>query len=198
MLFPLYIVHVGGYWLAALFVAMRERSRAEGRTQRDQLTLIGGGMLTTGTVALIANVLLPYGFGDFRWCDAGALSTLLFLLAIAYATLWRRLFDLRILVRRALVYGLLLAFVLGGYSSAVFVVSQYLTTGSGIGTQFAVLLIAFSFDPLRRWLEKETDRLLFGARDGDEEKATPGRKRRRQSPHAGLGVSVVASLNQIS
>ena len=61
-----------------------------------------------------------------------------------------------------MVYGLLLAFVLGGYSSAVFVVSQYLTTGSGIGTQFAVLLIAFSFDPLRRWLEKETDRLLFG------------------------------------
>ena len=40
------------------------------------------------------------------------------------------LFDLRILVRRALVYGLLLAFVLGSYSSAVFVVSQYLTEGA--------------------------------------------------------------------
>ena len=91
-------------------------------------------MLTTGAIALVANVLLPYGLNDFRWCDAGALSTLLFLLAIAYATLWRRLFDLRVLVRRALVYGLLLAFVLGAYSSAVFVVSQYLTTGSGSGT----------------------------------------------------------------
>ena len=91
VLFPLYIVHVALYWLAALFVALRERSRAKHRTERDQLTLSGGGMLTTGTVALIANVLLPYGFGNFRWCDVGALSTLLFLLAIAYATLWRRL-----------------------------------------------------------------------------------------------------------
>ena len=32
-----------------------------------------------------------------------------------------------------------------------------------------MLLIAFSFDPLRRWLEKETDRLLFGAQEDEEE-----------------------------
>jgi hypothetical protein len=164
-LFPLYAAHSVGYWAAALGLAFRERGRAAERMTRDQLTLIGGGMLTTGGIAVITNLLLPYGWGDFRWCDLGALSTLLFLLAIAYATLRRGLFEVRVLVRQTVVYGLLLAFVLGGYSSAVFVLSQALTEGAGRWTQFVVLLLAFSFDPWRRFLEEKVDRLLFGPPD---------------------------------
>ena len=129
---------------------------------RGQLALIGLGMLATGGVAVLTNVVLPYGSDDFHFCDIGTLSTLQFVLAIAYATFINRLFDLRVLVRETLVYGILLAFVLGAYSSAVFLVTQYLTSGSEELTQFAVLLIAFSFDPLRRILEQKTDRLLFG------------------------------------
>ena len=43
----------------------------------------------------------------------------------------------------------------------LFLLTQYLTDHAGKVTQFAVLLIAFSFDPLRRFLEKRVDRLLF-------------------------------------
>ena len=80
------------------------------------------------------------------------------------------------MLRETLVYGLLLAFVLGAYSSTVFVVSQYLTEGTGKLVQFAVLLIAFSFDPLRRFLEEKADRLLFGHRnEGKDAKQRQGR-----------------------
>ena len=58
-------------------------------------------------------------------------------------------------------YGILLTLVLGAYSSTVFLLTRYLTTGADKLTQFAVLLIAFSFDPLRRFLDKKVETLLF-------------------------------------
>jgi hypothetical protein len=129
------------------------------------MALIGLGMLATGSIAFVSNALLPYGWREFRFCDVGTLSTLLFVLAVAYATFLHGLFDLKVLLRKTLVYGLLLAFVLGTYRTTLFLLSQYLTGGAGKLGQFAVLLIAFSVDPLRRFLEKKTDHLLFGEPD---------------------------------
>ena len=163
-LFPLYLLHMVGYLTAALLLAVAKRRRALTRRARGQLTLIGLGMLTTGGIALLTNALLPYLLGDFRYCDVGTLSTCGFVLAIAYATFIHRLFHLRFLLRKTLVYGLLLAFVLGGYSSAVFLITQFLTSQSDRPTRFAVLMIAFSFDPLRRFLEKKADRWLTRSR----------------------------------
>jgi hypothetical protein len=161
-LFPAYLAHVLGCLVAALVLAFQGWRRADDPRVRRQLALIGLGMLATGSDAFLTNALLPYGWGEFRFCDVGTLSTLLFVLAIAYATFLHGLFDLRVLLRRTLVYGLLLAFVLGTFSSTVFVISEYLTDSTGKLTQFAVLFIAFSLDPLRRFLEEKTDHLLFG------------------------------------
>jgi hypothetical protein len=161
-LFPVYLAHVLGCLVAALVLAFQGWQQANDRHVRGQLALIGLGMLTTGSVAFLCNALLPYVWGDFRFGDWGPLSTLLFFLATASATFVHHLFDLRVLLRRTLVYGLLLAFVLGVYSSTVFLLSAHLTESAGKLTQFAVLLIAFSVDPLRRFLEKKTDQLLFG------------------------------------
>ena len=176
LLFPLYLLHVLGYLFAALIMAFRARQGAKNAALRAQLTLIGMGMLSTGGVALVTNALLPYGFGDFRFCDIGTLSTLFFVLCVAYAVFVHGLFDLRILLRKTLVYGLLLSFVLGAYSSAVFLVTQFLTESAGKLVQFAVLLIAFSFDPLRRFLEQMADRLLFGGGgEGDKRRSKQSR-----------------------
>jgi hypothetical protein len=193
ILFPGYLLHVVGCLTAALVVAFRRWCRA--KDQKDQMVgaqmaLIGSGMLATGGIAVITNALLPYGFGDFRFCDVGTLSTLLFVLAIAYATFINRLFQLRVIIRETLVYGILLAFVLGAYSSTVFLVTQYLTSGAEKLTQFAVLLIAFSFDPLRRFLEEKTDQLLFGERgaEGHGRKGRTGKKGGRTGNRMALAL----------
>jgi hypothetical protein len=162
VLAPAYFLHVGGYLAAALVLSFRERRRSESRREREQLTLVGLGMVATGGIALVTNALLPYGFNDFRFSDVGTLSTLLFVAAVAYATFIHGLFGLQVIIRKALVYGLLLAFVLGAYSSMLFLATEYLTESSGKLSQFSVLLIAFSVDPLRRFLEEKTGRLLFG------------------------------------
>lgn len=166
-LFPLYLVHVAAFLVAAVVIALRKRRRDDDARTRAQLVVIGVALVTTSTIALVTNALLPYVLHDFRFCDVGPLSTVLFGLAVAYCTFIHRLFDLRYVVRETLVYGVMLAFVLGVYTSGVFVATQYLTGSSGKATQFVVLLIAFSFDPLRRFLEKKADRLLFGGGDAD-------------------------------
>lgn len=161
LFFPWYLFHVHGCLAAALIQTFQGQRHARNSLLRGQFALIGTGMLATGGVATVTNALLPYAFDDFRFCDVGTLSTLLFVLAVAHATFLYRLFDLRLLIRKTLVYGLLLTFVLGSYSSALFLVTQFLTTGAERWTQFAVLLIAFSVDPLRRFLERKTDQWLF-------------------------------------
>jgi hypothetical protein len=69
----------------------------------------------------LADAILPYGIGNFRFSDsdAGTLSTH-FAAAVAYATFVGGLFGLQVILRKALVYGVLLAFMLAAYSSAVF------------------------------------------------------------------------------
>jgi len=162
-LFLLYLAFVLAFLAAAVLFAFQSRQDAI-QPARDQLLLVGSGILATGAVALVTNVVLPYGFSDFRLVDVGTLATILFLLAVAYAISVHHLFDIRLLVRKTLVYGLLLSFVLGAYTSVVLLVTQHLTAAggnSGPFTQFGVLVIASSFDPLRRYLEKRVDRLLF-------------------------------------
>ena len=176
-LFPCYLLHVMGYLTATLIVALQERRNAKDRTTQRQLTLIVYGIFATGSIALITNALLPYRYGDFRFSDTGTLSTLLFTLCIAYATFLHRLFEARLLLRATLVYGTLLVFVLSVYSSMVMLITNYLTSGSSNAKQFVVLMLAFSFDPLRRLLEKKADDLLFGQKEAKEKE----RKRSRRS-----------------
>jgi hypothetical protein len=161
-LFPFYLLYIVGYLFAAVSLAFRERVQAP-QPQRDQLTLVGAGILATGSVALLTNALLPYAFDNFRFVDVGTLSTILFLFAVAWAVIRHRLFNVKVFVRKTLVWGLLLSFVLAAYGAVVTLVTEHLVGGDDASavTRFGVLIIASSFDPIRRFLEKKVDHFLF-------------------------------------
>ena len=57
-------------------------------------------------------------------------------------------------------------------------INNYPTNGNSNAKQFVVLMLALSFDPLRRLLEKKADDLLFGQNEAKEKE----RKRSRR-PH---------------
>ena len=163
LLFVPYLLHVAVFLGAAVWTALSERSREKDRhaAVRDQLLLVGGGTLATGLISLITNALLPYSLGNFRYIDVGPLSTVLFMVAVAWATVRHRLFAIRIFVRKALVYGLLLSLSLAAYSAVLVLATDRLAqNGSDSVTRFGVLVIAFAFDPLRRIIERHLDRLL--------------------------------------
>ncbi|WP_309706917.1 hypothetical protein [Armatimonas sp.] len=90
---------------------------------------------------------------------------MLFLLSVAYAVIRHQLFDIRVFIRRAVVLGVALSLVLACYSALVLLVTDtFASSESGGVTRFGVLVLAFSFDPIRRFLEKRIDKLLFAER----------------------------------
>ncbi len=161
MLFPLYAVHVVAYLTGAVLLAFRSLSTATARTH-PQLLLVGSGILATAVIGIVADILLPYGLGDFRFIDAGPLSTILFLLAMGYAVFVAHLFSLRLIIRAAFIYAGLITLMLELYSLALSSLAHLLPLGDAAQRAFAATCIAlvvnaFTQQPVRRWLERVLD-----------------------------------------
>jgi signal transduction histidine kinase len=104
-------------------------------------------------VAAIASALV-YGF------------LLLIPLSIGFAVLRSRLWDIDVVINRTVVYGVLSVCVVGlyvlvvGALGAIFGVAGNLLVSLG-----ATALVAVLFQPLRAWLQRGVNRLLYGQRD---------------------------------
>lgn len=97
----------------------------------------------------------------------GTLSLFLLVpLAIGFAVLRYRLWDIDILINRTLVYGLLTASVIGLYLLVVVGLGTLLSVqGNLLIALLATGLIAVLFQPLRERLQRAVNRLMFGERD---------------------------------
>ena len=165
-LFVPYVIHVLVLICAMLSVAFRSGRLVPEQTG-GQLRLIGGGIIATATVALVTNVLLPYGLADFRLIHVGTLSTILFLGAVGYAVFAYHLFRIRVIVRATFVLAGLLALALELYSLVLSFLAHLLPLGNAQERSFAatalVLVVnAFTQEPVRRWLGRLIDRVYYG------------------------------------
>ena len=91
-----------------------------------------------------------------------ALFALVIPLAIGIAILRHHLYGVNVVVRRSVVYGLLTVLLLGVYLAAVQLLS-HLVSGRA-AAPVAAGLVAVLFSPLRHWLQRSVDRLLYGDR----------------------------------
>lgn len=110
-------------------------------------------------MALLTDVLLPYGFHVFALQDVGTLSTLLFPIAVGYAVFAYHLFQLRVIVRATFVLAGLVALALEVYQLSLSFLVHLLPLGNAGARDFAataqVLTVnAFTQQPVRQWLEK--------------------------------------------
>ena len=117
-------------------------------------------------IGITTNVALPYLFGDFRFIDVGTLSTIFFLGAVAYAASVYHLFNIRVLIKTTLVFSLLIAFALELYQGSVEFLARLLPVGDATerhiaAATVALIINAFSHEPLRRLLEQLLDRLFI-------------------------------------
>src|SRR5579871_1076182 len=163
-LFPLYALHLVLFLLAALFLAFRP-TRSLSRKVIGLLRLVGVGLLLSAAIGITTNVVLPYLLGDFRFINVGTLSTIFFLSAVAYAACVHHLFNVQVLIRKTLVFALLIAFALELYQAAVEFLTKLLPLGDPAqrhiaAATVALIINAFTHEPLRRLLEQLTDRLL--------------------------------------
>jgi hypothetical protein len=163
LLFLLYIVHLLAYLGPALWQALRPKLRLP-TAVREQTRLIGIGMLVTTAIGLTTNVVLPYGFQDFRWINLGTLATMMALAGIAYSACFHHLFNVRVVIRRTVILALLIAFTLELYQAGVSALTKLLPFGDPTQRNFAaaavaLIINAFTQQPLRWWLERIADRL---------------------------------------
>ena len=85
---------------------------------------------------------------------------------IAVAILKYRLYEIDLVVNRALVYGMLTVCVVGGYVAVVGLAGATLSSGGHLVLSLVVTgLVAVCFQPLRARLQRLVNRLMYGERD---------------------------------
>ncbi len=163
-LFPLYLLHIVTFIGIALWVAFRPTSKLP-EESFIQIRLVGYGVLVTAVIGIMANVVLPYLYRDFRFIDVGTLSTIFFLAVIAYTSVVHHLFNIRVILRATLVLTVLIALTLEFYQLAIEFLTHLLPLGDPTqqqvaATTVALIINAFTHEPVRMWLEQLMDRLL--------------------------------------
>jgi signal transduction histidine kinase len=141
------------------------RYRAAGDTERQQIRWVAAAASLLA-VALLGSAAASFVVGDEQ--ALGLLFSVGFLAlvaAIAVAILRYRLYDLDLVVNRALVYGALTALVVAGYVGIVIGLGELLDS-SGLGVSLiATAVVAVAIQPLRSIVQRRVNRLLFGDRD---------------------------------
>lgn len=187
-LFALVVFGLLGWAFANLWLSYR-RSRG---APRGQLRYVLCGMLLTAVCGLSTNLALPL-IGDYRYVWIGPTSSLLFVSFTVYAIVTQRLFDIRLLLKRTLVYTLLLGGLIACYSAGVLFLSGlferlgFLRLPPSTVGLLSALGIGFGVEPLRRGLERATDGFLF-RREREEQRVLNG---------LALALSSALSLDEV-
>ena len=153
------------YLVLGLLALFHSWWTAPERQQRQQILVLLVGTLA-GTLPFVGIVFwAPWLFHSDRFLLWGIVPMALVPISFAYAIVRFRLFEVHVIVRKSIVYGLVTAAVTGFYALVV-------VTGSRLASSavfFSSPLFAFSFalvvvlivDPLRRRLQEFVDRRFF-------------------------------------
>jgi len=174
ILYPIFFLAVVFYVIQFIIFPVIDYKKARG-TRRNQIKFLFLGFalyiisvlfFNFGT-RLLANSDIYYRYGNYA---------VIFLIGfMSYALIKHRLMDIRMVVARSVAFTILIG-VLAGFYAAVILAAQALvfpnanySTGY-ISLQIALAIImAFSFQPLRRWVTKITDKIFFkNSYDKDE------------------------------
>ena len=159
---------------SVLSLVMRyRRSRGEERQQIKWIAFAASFVGLLYLVAVVCAFIIPSGAwfqaGSPLWLDllgyAALISFTVVPIAVAFAILRYRLYDIDCIINRTLVYGSLTAVLVALYVGGV-VVLQYVFRGlTGSGSQLAIvastLLIAALFNPLRRRVQNFIDHSFY-------------------------------------
>ena len=138
--------------------------------QRQQILYVALGVLVFLVIGVYTNLLSYFIIGDYRMAKYGPYAALFLSGFIAYAIIAHRLFDIRVIIKRTVIFAGLSVFTLSMYAAIVFIFSGLFGSQAG-GNVFApanivpnfvaALVLAVTLDPLRRWLTQVTDNWLF-------------------------------------
>jgi signal transduction histidine kinase len=165
-------------WSAALVLLLIAQAshhrRAASPLQRQQSKwfILGGCVEVLISVGTLAPLLIFPSLGQngsfYQLINAlvDIVLSFVFPICIAIGILRYRLYDIDLIVRRTLVYGILTVCVVGVYVLVVGGLGALIgTSGNLLISLLATGLVAVLFQPLRAWVQRGANRLLYGQRD---------------------------------
>jgi signal transduction histidine kinase len=150
---------------ASLILRLR---RARGAERAQIKWLVTAATIVAAVYAFILVVSLAGA--DSRWVlflqNATIVMFGLIPIAIGFSVLRYRLFDIDLVIRKAVLIALLAGFVTVGYIAVVAVIGivSDVRTLSPITSAVAAALVALGFAPVRRWARRVSDRVVYGKR----------------------------------
>ena len=146
-------------------IARFRRARGEERQQTKWLALAAGGMLALLSieVALVLTVNTDEGIWDFVSALVICLGIAAFPVAAGMAILRHRLYDIDVVINRALVYGGLTA-MLGATYLAVVLLAGLAVGESDVAIAGSTLAVAAMFRPARARIQAAVDRRFYRRR----------------------------------
>ncbi len=160
---PIQLVYVTLAIIAGVHNYRSSRDSISRRQVRWVLFAAGAAGITGLVFGVIPELVM--GQALLSW-SVLALFGLLVPLALAFAILRYRLFDIDILINRTLVYGTLSALFIAVYIVVVGSLSAlFHTSGNLLISMLATGIVAVLFQPLRESLQRGVNRLMYGERD---------------------------------
>jgi signal transduction histidine kinase len=161
------------WWLALLWVNMIWifvnfiiKCRHASGLQKLQLQYFFVSFIILAISVQIPDVIIPIFFNDTRYFFISATVSFIFSIAVAYSIIRHRLMDIRLVVARSISYSVLVLTLgvicsLGFFLAGLFLHSGFVFKTDILTSTVLVLIIAFSFQPLRSFFEKITNRIFY-------------------------------------
>jgi signal transduction histidine kinase len=156
----LFLVAVTG-GIAAVVVRYR---RSEG-VERQQIRWFAFAAAFLFLTTVVEEILLPIP-ADLEILAAlvSAASFLALPVAIGIAVLRYRLYDLDVVIRKTIVFAALAVFATLVYAAIVVGAGAWLGRDNSFLTMIAAVVVAVTFQPVRGWLTRAANRIVYGRR----------------------------------
>ena len=162
------------WWLLAIFMllgfaALRANSRQlKSRRERRGVALVLIGSFFGLAPFIATSLMLSAGQYSGRFFFLGVMPLLLVPITFAYAIVRFQLLDIRVILRRSLLYTVTTALLTGLYAGGIATFNAFFRDSglakSGYFPLILALAIVLLFDPLRRRLQELIDRYFFAGR----------------------------------
>ena len=159
-----YMLYFVGLLLAGITIQIRKLKYFKG-VQKQQIRLLFFGFVLMFGLVTITNAILPYLFGIYDLQQISPLISSIYITISAIVILKYKLLDIKLLTTKVVVYVLTLSFFGGIYALFLFVIGSIFTNSQQssstiIQSTVVALFFLVSFQPVRRWFERLTNRIF--------------------------------------
>ncbi len=164
----LYVICLVAMACITIYVLLVRR-RATTKKQRTQMSIVSVGLVFALVVGICTSIVLPVILDTSAPADYSFLAGVVVALFFAYAIVRHSLFDVKLVAVRTVAYGgslITLSFIyyaLAYLITETFFVRSEASTSVSFGPVniFLALVLAFLFQPIKRFFDKYTDKIFY-------------------------------------